>query len=121
MISRKVKCLGDFCCGVRYGYRGCTVLRDERGADKENAGAERILLVSFSLVIQVATTLEEPTAAEVLLRKAGDILKMPLYWKRCVREVHVEVAHPNVRDYVDRAKAVMLSVEDIVQSIGAFG
>lgn len=88
------------------------VLSDESGADKENTGAEDNFLVSFPLVLQAATALEGPTVAEVLLREANDILKMPLCWKQCAREVHIEVAHPNVRDYVDRAKAAMLSVVD---------
>lgn len=53
---------------------------------------------------QAATTLETPSAVEILLRGIRVGFKTPLCRKRCVRAVRAEFTHEEVRNYVDRVK-----------------
>lgn len=59
---------------------------------------------------QVSSTLEKPTLAEILLCGDRVVINISLCRKRCEGEVHAQVAHPKVCDYVGRAKVVILFV-----------
>lgn len=86
-------------------------MSDGNGVNKRDTGAERTSLV-FSFVHvpnkQVLSTLEKPTAAEVLLCRARVVINVLLRRKRYAGKMNTAVAHPKVCDHVDKARVVML-------------
>lgn len=97
----------DFVCYMVALYRAMET------AQKSEIQVQNVVPLCFLPLVyllneQVLSTLEKLTVAEILKHEARVVINMSLCQKWRVREVHAEVAHPDVRDHVDKAKVVML-------------
>lgn len=97
----------------------CRVIESEHQRGMKVQNVAHLFYLPFMYVPneQVLPQLEKPTVAEILPCGARDVINMSVCRKPCGREVHAQVAHPKVRDHLDRAKVVILIVTmDVIES-----